>query len=294
MELKDKIALVTGASRGAGRGIAIELAIAGAKVYITGRSRTNSSTTQYDTNTLDYTAQIIKNKGGIAIPITCDHTNVEQIHGVFSIIQKEVSKLDILVNNAWAGYMGEHGQLDNTNFMAKFWEQPLWSYDLMLNVSLRGHFIASQLAAKMMINQMSGLIANTSFWDGYKYLSNLGYDVVKTAINRMPFGMAIELQPYNVTAVTLSLGWIRTEHIKHLYKIDDYNYRNNEELKMTESTRYAGRAIVALASDPKVMDKTGKIVVTGELAREYGFTDLDGTQPTRFVIPDVSKDITMR
>lgn len=296
MSLKGKIALVTGASRGAGRGIALELALAGVKVYITGRSRKGEITTQYDDLTLDQTVEIIEKESGTAIPITCDHTDANQIKEVFKKIESEEEKLDILVNNVWGGYMGEHGNLDikTDSFIAPFWEQPLWRYDKMFTTAARAHYIASQLAAPLMIKEKSGLIVTTTFWDKDKYISNLPYDLVKAVKNRMSYGMAIELKPYTVTALTLSLGWIRTEHLKRLFDLDDFNYKEKEGYEKTESTRFAGRAIVALANDPKIIQHTGKIYTTAELARIYQFTDLDGTQPEYYSIKDKSEGITQR
>ncbi|MHA1611261.1 MAG: SDR family NAD(P)-dependent oxidoreductase [Promethearchaeota archaeon] len=296
MKLSNKVALVTGASRGAGRGIAYELALAGATVYISGRSRTNQSTSQYSDLTLDETVAMINNASGTAIPITCDHTQANQIKKLFMQIENEQSRLDILVNNTWGGYMGEHGNLDidTVDFSRNFWEQPLWRWDKMFNTGPRAHFIASSLAAPLMINQKAGLIVTSSFWDDYKYLSNLPYDLVKTCKNRMAFGMAIELQTHNVAAITLGLGWIRTEHLQRLFDIDDQNYKEKKGFSLTESTRFAGRAVVALASDENIIDHSGKILTTAEIARMYGFKDLDGTQPEYFHIPDRSDGIFQR
>jgi len=296
MTLEGKIALITGASRGAGRGIALELALARVKVYISGRSRKGKSTTQYDDLTLDQTVKIITKEGGKVIPITCDHTDAEQIKDLFKKVDSEEGKLDILVNKVWGGYMGQFGNLDieTPSFTAPFWEQPLWRYDKMFTTAARAHFIASQLAAPIMIKKKSGLIVTTSFWDNFKYISNLPYDLVKTVKNRMSYGMAIELKPYSIVALTLSLGWIRTEHLKRLYELDDFNYQEKEGFEKTESTRFAGRAIVALASDSNLIRHTGKIFTTAELAKIYQFTDLDGTQPNYFEIPDKSEGITQR
>ena len=265
-------------------------------MYISGRSRKGHSTTQYKDLTLDDTVEIVGKMGGSAIPITCDHTKETEILSLFDYIKKNEDRLDILVNNVWGGYMGEHGNLDidTVSFSAPFWEQTLWRYDQMFNTALRAHYIASQQAAPLMIDQKEGLIVTTSFWDQFKYLSNLPYDLIKTAINRLSYGMAIELKAYNVSAITLSLGWIRTEHLKQLHNLDDYNYKDKEGFEKTESTRFAGKAIAALAKDPDLICHTGKILTTSELARLYNFVDLDGTQPKYFSISDKSKGITQR
>ncbi len=148
-----------------------------------------------------------------------------------------------------------------------------------------------------MVPNRSGLIATTGFWDDDKYLSQVPYDVVKQAKARLAYGMAIDLLEHNVTSVYVSMGWIRTEHLKRTSEdgqLNDENYKEYAAYEKTESTRYVGRAIVKLASDPNVMEKTGKILTTGELAREYNFVDLDGSQPERFVIPEKSRGLTLR
>ncbi|MCY3414906.1 MAG: SDR family NAD(P)-dependent oxidoreductase [Candidatus Heimdallarchaeota archaeon] len=292
--MNNKVALVTGASRGAGRGIALELALDGYVVYLSGRSRDDNSTTQYSMATLDETQRIIAQEGGEAIPITCDHRNEEEIINLFETIKEDQGRLDLLVNNVWMGYMGKEKNLDGLDdFTEAFWNQPDWRYDNMM-ASARSHYLSSVQAALMMKEQKSGCIINTSFWDEYKYLSNLPYDLSKTMINRMVYGMAIELREYQVATILLSLGWIRTEHLKTMFDLDDYNYLNKEGFETTESTRYAGRAIVALMNDPNLIDLSGKIMTTGELAQKYGFTDLDGTQPSNFKIPDPSKGLKQR
>ncbi|MHA2423846.1 MAG: SDR family oxidoreductase [Candidatus Thorarchaeota archaeon] len=297
--LEGKIALVTGASRGAGRGIALELALLGCKVFITGRSRRGNSVTQYPDLTLDDTKEIIEKAGGRCEILECDHSEEDQIRSVFEIITQKEGTLDILVNNVWAGYTNKDFQLDieTDNFTAKFWEQPLYRWDHMFQISLRSHFICSQEAAQLMIPNKSGLIVTTGFWDDNKYLHQVPYDLVKQAKARLAFGMAIDLLEYSITSVYISMGWIRTEHLMRTSdngKLNDENYVNVEGYESSESTRYVGRAIVALASDSDVLKKTGNILTTGELAKEYGFTDLDGLQPRRFVIPDDSKGLTQR
>ncbi len=297
--LYGKVALVTGASRGAGRGIAIELALAGCKVYITGRSRRGRSTTQYPDLTLDDTKDLIEGVGGVCEILECDHSKEDDIRSIFEKIAQNEKTLDILVNNVWAGYTDENFQLDieTHNFDAKFWEQPLWRWDHMFQISLRSHFICGQEAAKMMIPNKSGLIVITGFWDENKYIHQVPYDVVKHAKARLAFGMAIDLLEHEIASVYVSMGWIRTEHLKRTSenrKLDDENYIALEGYERTESTRYVGRAIVALATDPDIMSKSGRTLITGELAREYGFTDLDGSQPDRYIIPDGSKGITLR
>jgi NAD(P)-dependent dehydrogenase (short-subunit alcohol dehydrogenase family) len=294
---KEKIALVTGASRGGGRGIALELALSGYIVYITGRSRKGKTITEFQDLNLDTTKEIIETEGGRCIIVECDHSREEEIRSVFKTIIDAEGRLDVLVNNVWAGYTDNNFNLyDLSDFNEEFWKQPIWRWDNMFQISLRSHFICSQEAAKIMINQKSGLIVTTGFWDDDKYLMNVPYDVVKMAKSRLAYGMAIELKDYNVCAVYLSLGWIRTEYLKKIADkdLDDFNYSEMSEYQNTESTRYAGRAIIALLNDKNLMEKTGKILITGEIAEEYNFTDLDGTKPARFIIPDNNKGISNR
>ncbi|MFW9844722.1 MAG: SDR family oxidoreductase [Candidatus Thorarchaeota archaeon] len=297
--LQGKVALVTGASRGAGRGIALELSLVGCKVYITGRSRKEKSVTQYSDLTLDDTKEIIEKAGGICEIIECDHSQESEIKSVFETITQQEGQLDILVNNVWAGYTDKNFQLDieTDNFTAKFWDQPLYRWDHMFQTSLRSHFICSQEAARLMIPNKTGLIVITGFWDDDKYLHQVPYDLVKHAKARMAYGMAIDLFEYGITSVYVSMGWIRTEHLMRTSpdgQLNDENYVKMEGYENTESTRYVGRAIVALASDPYMLKKTGRTLITGELAKEYGFTDLDGLQPKRFVINDESQGLTQR
>ena len=297
--LQGKIAMVSGASRGAGKGIALELSHAGCKVYITGRSRRGRSVTQYSDLTLDDTKEMIEKAGGKCEILECDHSREKEIRSVFETIAQKENGIDILVNNVWAGYTDKNFQLDieTDNFTAKFWEQPLYRWDHMFQISLRSHFICSQEAAKLMIPQKSGLIVTTGFWDDDKYLHQVPYDLVKNAKARLAYGMAIDLLEYRITSVYVSMGWIRTEHLMRTSpdgKLTDENYLNMDGYENTESTRYVGRAIAALALDPELLKKTGKTLITGELAKEYGFTDLDGSQPGRFTIADESKGLVQR
>jgi NAD(P)-dependent dehydrogenase (short-subunit alcohol dehydrogenase family) len=273
--LQGKVAVVTGASRGAGRGIALVLGDNGAIVYVTGRSRKGDLTREdLPGTTLEDTAGQVTARGGVGIPFHCDHTVDGQVRDLFEHVQDEQGKLDILVNNVWGGYE----DIDLVDFDAPFWEQPLWRWDKMFGSGVRAHFSASRLAAPLMIARRQGLIVNTTFWDRNKLLSPLPYDLAKSTINRMAYGMALELKPYSVAAVALSPGWMRTEAVMA-------HGHTPEELIRTESVEYIGRAVAALAQDPHVMTKSGRTLTAGDLAREYGFEDNDGRQPSPFEIP---------
>lgn len=278
--LKGKIALVTGASRGGGRGIATELGLAGAIVYVTGRSGRNgvitSGTKAARPLTVEESARIITEAGGVSIPVYCDHTKDEEVETLYQRIEQEQGKLDILVNNAWGGYEG----YNDAPFDSPFWEQPMWRLDRMYLTGLRSHALSSRLGAKLMLKQKMGLIINTTTYmkpDVYDNGSPF-YDVIKTAIARLSFVMAQELLPYKVTALALAPGWMRTEDMLSGSNTDEDHFRETPLIK-TESPRYIGRAVVALASDNNVIRKTGKTLLVGSLASEYNFTDVDGTQP---------------
>ena len=278
--LKDKVAVVTGASRGGGRGIALVLGEEGATVYVTGRStRDDSTRPDLPHTTIDDTAAQVTGRGGTGIPVRCDHTVDEQVENLFERVRQEQGHLDILVNNVWGGYE-DYGS--DAAFDVAFWEQPLWRWDKMFVAGVRAHFSASRAAVPLMMPRRQGLIVNTTFWDRGKCLSNLPYDLAKTAINRMAYVMALELQEYGIAAVALSPGWMRTEAVLEAYRTDEQRWHEVPDLSRTESTEYIGRAVAALAADPNVMEKSGRVLRVGDLAREYGFTDIDGRQPPAY------------
>jgi NAD(P)-dependent dehydrogenase (short-subunit alcohol dehydrogenase family) len=280
--LKGKVAVVTGASRNLGRGIALVLGEAGANVYVTGRSvRGGKPTTVYASGNIDETAEMVTARGGVGIPVRCDHTVDMEVETLFQRVRQEQGRLDILINNVWGGYENME------NFKAPFWEQPLWRWEAMFTAGVRAHFTASRFAAPLMLPNRQGLIVNTTFWDRGKYIpQSVLYDLSKATINRLAYGMALELRAHNIAVVALSLGWIRTEGILKGYNTDDLNAYKIPALEKSESTQYTGRAVVALAADPNVMQKSGCILTVGDLAREYGFTDIDGRQVTPFRIPE--------
>jgi NAD(P)-dependent dehydrogenase (short-subunit alcohol dehydrogenase family) len=276
--LAETIAVVTGSSRGAGRGIALALADAGATVYVTGRSVRGAGTTDDIAGTIDDTAEEVTRRGGRGIPVRCDHTSADDVQALFERVRDERGALDLLVNNAWGGYE-KH---DMQEFVLPFWEQPLRRWDSMFVAGVRAGFLASRFAAPLLIARGRGLIVNTTAWDADKYLGNLYYDVAKHAINRMAFGMSRELRSYNVAALALAPGFMRTERV---LAVSGGN--PDFDVTQTESPEYVGRAIVALAADPDVMRFSGQTVAAGDLAAEYGFTDVDGRSIPRFVIPEM-------
>jgi NAD(P)-dependent dehydrogenase (short-subunit alcohol dehydrogenase family) len=200
------------------------------------------------------------------------------VEAFFARVQREQGRIDLLVNNAWGGYE----QHDYRKFSAPFHEQPLRHWDGMFTAGVRAALIASRLAALTMLPQKYGLIVNITAWDRDKFLVNVFYDVAKNAINRMIFGMAREFRPHNVAAVALAPGFMRTERVAGAFEAAG----NKDYLNFTESPEYVGRAVAAIASDPKVLEKSGKVLAVGDLAEEYGFTDVDGRRVPPFRIPD--------
>jgi NAD(P)-dependent dehydrogenase (short-subunit alcohol dehydrogenase family) len=278
-QLKGQIAVVTGASRGVGRGIAQVLGEAGATVYVTGRSIPGA--TSFDkAETVQQTAQMVTDRGGQGIAVQVDHTVDEQVIAFFERVEREQGRLDILVNNVWGGYEN----YDDAAFMGNFWEQPIWRLDKMYHAGIRAHYTATRCAAPLMMAQKRGLIINTTFWDQDKYLGNLLYDIAKMAINRMMYGVALELRDYNIAALALSPGFTRTEAILAAFNVTEDTWHTVDDMQRTESPQYIGRAVAALAADPDVMLKSGKVLAVGDLAEEYDFTDIDGRRIPAFHI----------
>ena len=287
--LAGRVAVVTGASRGAGRGIAQELGAAGATVYVTGRSTRARPADSYGQllalselaalpGTIDDTADEVTQFGGHGIAVACDHTKEDEVAALFARVEREQGRLDLLVNNAWGGHESFTGV-----FEAPFWEHPLANWDSMFDRGVRNHLVASRCAAPGMVARKQGLIVTTTFWDRGHYLrGNLFYDLAKASMTRLAFGIAQELQPHGVASVAVSPGWMRTEFVLAGHKIDEAHWQERPALARTESPRYLGRAVAALAADAQVLDKTGQVLRVGDLARAYGFTDIDGRQVEAF------------
>jgi NAD(P)-dependent dehydrogenase (short-subunit alcohol dehydrogenase family) len=271
-ELAATVALVTGASRGVGQGVALALGDAGATVYVTGRSTRGSPTTDNLPGTIDETADEVSARGGKGIAIRCDHFDDAANGALFERIQRESGHLDLLVNNAWAGY--ERGGEDR--FDAKFWDQPRFRWDLFSG-SLRGQFVCSQLAAPAMIERGHGLIVNVSFNDRGIYLGNVAYDVCKSGSDRMVLGMANELRRFGVAAVSLHPGFVRTERVEAAWEL-----LGDGPAQIVHTPEYVGRAVASLYADPDLLDASGEVLAVGDLAEHYGFNDIDGRRPPAF------------
>lgn len=279
-ELTDTIALVTGASRGAGRAIARELGAARATVYVTGRSIRGGPTTDNVPGTIDDTAAEVSERGGTGIAVRCDHTSDADVDALFARIRDDHGRLDLLVNNVWGGYEDPNCR---PLTIAPFWEQSVQQWDRMFTAGVRAHLTASRLAAPLMVPRRRGLIVSTTAnLRALPYMRNLFYDLAKNAVSHLVWAMAQELREHNVAAVALAPGFMRTERIVEAFTRAGAAHALDGPGGPKETPFYLGRAIVALAADPRVLDKSGELLEVGALAQEYGFTDLDGTQPPPF------------
>ncbi|MEU4997068.1 SDR family NAD(P)-dependent oxidoreductase [Streptomyces sp. NPDC021622] len=271
-DLGGKVAVVTGASRGVGRGIALALGAAGATVYVTGRSTRDGERTEGLPGTVDDTADEVTRRGGKGIALRCDHGVEADNEALAERVRADQGRLDLLVNNAWGGYE----RSSEVRFDAAFWEQPMWRYDLFER-SLRAQYDVTRRLAPLMIPQQSGLVVGISFSDGDIYLGQVGYDVFKSASDRMCRGFASDLRKRGVAALSLHPGFVRTERVEAAWEA-----MGSGPASVVHSPEYVGRAICLLLADPDVMERSGKVLSTGDLAAEYGFDDVDGRRPPAF------------
>jgi NAD(P)-dependent dehydrogenase (short-subunit alcohol dehydrogenase family) len=250
----DRVAVVTGASRGVGRGIAIALADSGFRVFATGRT----------VETAELPAGVTR--------LRCDHLRDEQTAAVFDRVRMEAGRIDILVNCAWGGYeqMVEDGKFTWT---LPFHQQPAHRWTAMIDAGVRPAFVCSQHAARMMVGQGHGLIVNISFWAARKYVGNVIYGVAKAAVDKMTADMAHELRPHNIAVVSLYPGLVRTEAVMEAAR------QGWLDLSNSESPEFSGRVVAALYGDPNLMSRSGEVVIAADAALQYGFTDIDGRQP---------------
>lgn len=272
--LAGRVALVTGASRGIGKGIAIELATAGATVYFTARSITEDPGRP---GTIGATADAIAEAGGRGIALRCDHHDDANVAEVFERIAKDEGRLDLLVNNATAELSAMIGR--------PFWELPFELWDEVIGVGLRSHYVASAHAARAMVPKRSGLIVNVSSHGSREYLMGVIYGVGKAGVEKLTSDTAKELRPYGVAVVSIWPGLVKSENrlVNAVREPDGRLTLFGLDLRYAETPHFPGRAVVALATDPDPLAKTGRAFWVADLAREYGFTDIDGT------IPDAEK-----
>ncbi|MBQ0826295.1 SDR family oxidoreductase [Streptomyces sp. RG38] len=278
--LTGKVALVAGATRGAGRGIAVELGAAGATVYVTGRS-TRARRSEYDRpETIEDTADLVTAAGGHGIAVAADHLDPDRVRAVVDRIAREQDRLDLLVNDIWGG---EH---------LFSWDRPLWEHDLddglrLLRLAVDTHAITSHHALPLLLRRPGGLVVEmtdgTAEYNRDHYRVSFFYDLAKTSVLRMAFALGRELGPRGATALALTPGWMRSEIMLDHFGVTEATWRDalagEPHFAISETPCYTGRAVAALAADPEVARFNGRSLSSGALAREYGFTDLDGSRP---------------
>lgn len=281
--LKNRIAIVAGGTRGAGRGIAVELGAAGATVYVTGRTTRTQRSDYNRPETIEETAELVTQAGGQGIPVQVDHLDPEQVQSLVDRVRREQGRLDILVNDIWGA---EH--------IAE-WNTPVWKHSLagglrMLRLAIDTHIITSHFALPLLIENPGGLVVEitdgTADYNNTHYRLSLFYDLAKTSVIRMAWALAQELQPYQCTAVALTPGWMRSELMLEHFGVTEANWQagtaKDPHFVISETPRYIGRAVAHLAADLEVARWNGQSLSSGQLAKVYGFTDLDGSQPDAF------------
>lgn len=278
--LHGKVALVAGATRGAGRGIAVELGAAGATVYVTGRT-TRAQRSEYNRpETIEETAELASEAGGTGIAVPTDHLDPRQVQELVSRIEREQGRLDVVVNDIW----GSEHLIE--------WDVPVWEHSLeqglrMLRLATETHIITSHFALPLLIRGGSGLVVEvtdgTEEYNRNHYRLSLFYDLAKTSVIRMARSLAHELAPRGCTAVAVTPGWMRSEIMLEHYGVKEETWQDavkqQPHFAISETPRYVGRAVAALAADPEVSRWNGRSLSSGGLAQEYGFYDLDGSQP---------------
>jgi NAD(P)-dependent dehydrogenase (short-subunit alcohol dehydrogenase family) len=286
--LKGKVAVVAGASRGAGRGIALALGGAGATVYVVGRTTAGGpKPADGAPGTIEDTAGEVNSRGGIGIPVRADCTIEGEVADVFERVKREQGTLDVLANAVWGAADAAYGTIDEwiESWRRPFWKQPFDSWRHMMTAGPYAYFLGSTYAARLMVEQGRGLIVGVT--DGVvegagteRYQGQLIWDLAHHSINRLMLGMAHEAKRHHVAVITLMPGFMRTERVLMTLKTE--KYKKMFRFDKSESVEYIGRAVAALAGDPDVIKKTGKIHFVADLAREYGFTDADGRFIPRF------------
>jgi NAD(P)-dependent dehydrogenase (short-subunit alcohol dehydrogenase family) len=280
MSLAGKVALVAGATRGAGRGIAVELGAAGATVYVTGRT-TRERRSEYDRpETIEETAQLVNRAGGEGIAVPADHLVPDEVRALTDRIRADHGRLDVLVNDIWGGELLVE------------WGKPVWEHDLanglrMLHLAIDTHLITAHFALPLLIQRPGGLLVEvtdgTADYNAANYRLSPYYDLSKVAVNRMAWAHAKDLAQHQATAVSLTPGWLRSEMMLDLFGVTEENWRDatiaEPHFAISETPRFVGRAVAELAADPDKHRWNGQSLSSGGLAQEYGFTDLDGSCP---------------
>jgi NAD(P)-dependent dehydrogenase (short-subunit alcohol dehydrogenase family) len=278
--LAGKVALVAGGTRAAGRGIAVELGALGATVYVTGRSTEAHRSEMDRPETIEQTAALVDEAGGVGIPVPVDHLVPAEVEALVQRIDDEQGALHVLVNDIW----GQTGEPE--------WDKPVWESDLdaglhLLHLGIDTHAITSHFALPLLIRQPGGLVVEmtdgTNEYNASRYRVSFFYDVAKGAVGRMAFALTKELEPHGATVVLMTPGWLRSEAMLEGFGVTEDTWMEAAEhiphFGISETPRYVGRAVAAIAVDPERSRWHGASVSSGQMAQEYGFTDLDGTQP---------------
>ncbi|MFB6562833.1 SDR family oxidoreductase [Streptomyces sp. NPDC056400] len=278
--LEGKVALVAGATRGAGRGIAVQLGARGATVYVSGRS-TRGRRSEYDRpETIEETAELVTAAGGRGVPVVADHLVPAEVEALVGRIDAEQGRLDVLVNDIWGGELLFE------------WESTVWEHDLdkglrLMRLAVETHAITSHFAVPLLLREPGGLVVEmtdgTAEYNASRYRVSFFYDIAKSSVLRMAFALGHELGSRGATAVALTPGWLRSEMMLDTFGVTEANWRDAlakvPHFAISETPSYVGRAVAALAADPEVARWNGRSLSSGQLAREYGFTDLDGSRP---------------
>ncbi|MFF9983447.1 SDR family oxidoreductase [Streptomyces erythrochromogenes] len=280
MTLEGKVALVAGATRGAGRGIAVQLGARGATVYVSGRS-TRGRRSEYDRpETIEETAELVTAAGGRGIAVVADHLVPGEVEALVRRIDTEQGRLDVLVNDIWGGELLFE------------WDSTVWEHDLdkglrLLRLAVETHAITSHFAVPLLLREPGGLVVEmtdgTTDYNATRYRVSFFYDIAKSSVLRMAFALGHELGPRGATAVALTPGWLRSEMMLDAYGVTEETWRDalakSPHFAISETPAYVGRAVAALAADPEVSRWNGQSLSSGRLAQVYGFTDLDGSRP---------------
>jgi NAD(P)-dependent dehydrogenase (short-subunit alcohol dehydrogenase family) len=288
--LRGRVAVVAGATRGAGRGIAAALGEAGATVICTGRSTTTNRSEYNRSETIEETAELVTKLGGTGVAAAVDHLDANQVKSLAALIRKDYGHIDVLVNDIWGGELLTGGPAR--------WNTPIWELNLedglhMLRLAIDTHLITSHHMIPLLIDKPGGLLVEvtdgTTDYNASRYRISVFYDLAKVAVNRLAFSQGHELEPHGATAVAITPGWLRSEMMLDNFSVSEENWRDSinrageqgapADFALSESPRYVGRAVAALAADPDRSRWNGKSVNSGQLAHEYGFTDLDGSRP---------------
>ncbi len=274
--LSNRVAVVAGATRGAGRGIARMLGAAGATVYCTGRSVRGRPATAGRPETIEETADMVTAEGGRGVAVRTDHTVGEEVERLFARVRTEQGRLDVLVNDVWGGDA-------LTEWGSPFWELSTTQGRELLERAVHSHIITSRHGAPLMVERNAGLIVEVTDGDTHGYRGNLFYDLAKNAVIRLAYAMAADLHAHGVTALAITPGFLRSETVLESFGVTEANWRDAIErdayFAESETPCFVGRAIAALAADPHVARKSGGLFSSWGLAKEYGFTDLDGRRP---------------